>query len=390
MKILHTVSSFGKHSYGLGSISMGLAKAQLALGEDVVVWSSDNSEDVEWASKNYEIPSERLLGFPPNIPIIKTSSKELVKAISEKSFEIVHQHSLWTSQSLVTSLIRKNGAKTCIAPHGTLSEFALQKSKLKKDVALFFFEKKNLAGADVLHATSEYEIEDFKMLGLKNPIAYIENGIGAKILTEKGDGESFKNKYNLPKDKKILLYLSRITQKKGLDMLLPAFAELAEELDEWALVIVGNDEFNYQAEVVKMIENLGLKEKVFLIEPQFGHAKFDVFDASDFFILPSYSEGSPMVVVDALAYGLPVITTKSSSWGDLDEYECGFWVDIDKNAIKSALQNMGALTNEQLLLYKENAKNIIRRKYLWEEISKKTMSLYRWLANSGSKPDFIY
>lgn len=390
MKILHTVVSFGKQSYGLGSISMGLVKAQLELGEDVWVWSSDSEENINWASENYDIPKERLLGFPSNIPIIKASSSELKNALKNKSFDIVHQHSLWTSQSLITSILRKNGSKTCIAPHGTLSEFALEKSKLKKEIALSLFERKNLSKSQALHATSEYEIEDFRRMGFKNPIAYIENGIGSKTFQEKGNGDFFKSKYNLPKDKKVLLYLSRITPKKGLDMLLPAISELENKFNDWVLIIVGNDEFNYQKEVENMIKILNLENKVFIIEPQFGSAKFDVFEASDFFILPSYSEGSPMVVVDALAYGLPVITTKSSSWKDLNDFKAGFWVGIDKEEIKSGLNGMINLSLQELTEYSENAKNMIKEKYLWDEISKKTLEMYEWLNFGGIKPNFIY
>lgn len=390
MKIAHIVSSFGKKSYGLGSISMGLAKAQLDLGEDVSVWSSDSEENVLWASETYNFPKDRLLGFPANIPLIKASSAEVNKALKDKSFDIVHQHSLWTSQSLITSILRKNGAKSIIAPHGTLSEFALKKSKLKKDIALSLFERKNLEKSSVLHATSEYEIEDFRRLGLKNPIAYIENGIGAEMVEMKGDGNQFIEKYNLPKEKKILLYLSRITPKKGLDMLLPAISELKEDFCDWILVIVGNDEFNYQKEVIEIIDNCNLRNKVFIIEPQYGNAKFDVFDASDFFILPSYSEGSPMVVVDALAYGLPVITTKSSSWKDLNEHQCGYWVDIEQTEIKKALQQMVNLSENELISYSKNAKELVREKYLWDEISKKTIEMYKWLISNENKPNFIY
>ncbi|MCQ4035399.1 glycosyltransferase [Kaistella montana] len=390
MKILHTVSSFGKESYGLGSISMGIAKAQFELGEDVYVWSSDTKDDIVWASQLYDFPQERLLGFPPNIPLLKISSSELREALRNKSFDIVHQHSLWTSKSLVTSLLNKNGAKTCIAAHGTLSEFALKKSKFKKEIALALFERNNLNKVSVLHATSEYEIEDYKRIGLENPIAYIDNGVGTTIMLEKGDGEAFKSNYQLPSDKKILLYLSRITPKKGLDMLLPAIAELKEHFDDWILVIVGNDEFNYQLEVEKIVKELNLENKIFIIEPQYGKDKFNAFDAADFFILPSYSEGSPMVVVDALAYGLPVITTKSSSWKDLNENKCGYWVDINKDAIKQSLLRMIALNDHQLFEYGENAKKLVIDKYLWNEISKKTILLYNWMINKDLKPDFIY
>lgn len=389
MKILHTVYTFGRESYGLGAISMGLAKAQLELGEDVYIWSGDSLDDVIWASENYKIPRERLQGFPSAIPPFNISAKEYFAA-HKFNFDIVHQHSLWTFQSIITTILRSRGAKTSIAAHGTLSEYALNKSKLKKDIALQLFEKENLQKSQVLHATSELEIEDFKRLNLKNPIAYIENGIGSQFINKKGDGKLFKEKYNIPKDKKVLLYLSRITPKKGLDMLLRAIFEMRNDFLDWILVIVGNDEFNYQAEVEKMIEDLKLSDFIYIIEPQIGEAKFNAFEASDFFILPSYSEGAPMVVVDALAYGLPVITTKSSSWKDLEEYKCGYWVDINKDAIKQSLLRMVALSDNHLFEYGENAKKLVINKYLWDEISKKTILLYNWMINKDLKPDFIY
>lgn len=390
MKIVHTVGSFGKGSYGLGSISMGLAKAQLDLGEDVYVWSSDNQENVTWASELYDFPKERLLGFPSNFPVVNLSVKEFKLALKDNSFDFVHQHSLWTSQSIITSLLRKNGSKTAIASHGTLSEFALQKSRFKKNIALALFERKNLTSADVLHATSEMEIEDFRRLGLKNPIAYIDNGIGSQVLRKKGNGQHFKEKYNIPSDKKVLLYLSRITPKKGLDMLLQSLFELKEEFNDWILVIVGNNEFDYQVQVEQMIQRFTLKDKVFIVEPQMGDDKFNAFEASDFFILPSYSEGSPMVVVDSLAYGLPVITTKSSSWGDLDLYKCGFWVDISTDGVKTGLQKMINLSEAERNEYKINSRQLIENKYLWEEISKKTILMYNWQLKNTTKPDFIY
>lgn len=390
MKILHTVASISKESYGLGTISMGLVKAQLDLGEDVYIWSSDNAENILWASGNYNICKDKLKGFPSNLPLINFSLKEFKKSLMEKSFDIVHQHSLWTSQSLMTSILRKNGAKTCVAAHGTLSEFSLNKSKFKKDVALFLFERNNLCRSQVLHATSEYEIEDFRRLGLKNPIAYIENGIGTQFINKKGNGTLFKKNYNIPTEKKVLLYLSRITPKKGLDMLLKSIYNINDKFGNWILLIVGNDEFNYQKTVQNMILEMKLSESVYIVEPQQGDKKFDAFDASDFFILPSYSEGSPMVVVDALAYGLPVITTKSSSWEDLNTYNCGFWVDVNQDAIKKSLLMMVNLREEEIEEYGQNAKNLIIKKYLWDEIAKKTITLYDWMLENNTKPNFIY
>lgn len=390
MKILHMVESFGRHSYGLGSISMGLAKAQLDLGEDVYVWSSDSEVEMEWAAALYGVPRERLFGYRPQIPMLKLSLLEVKKAISENSFDIVHQHSLWTGRSILTDILRRNGAKVCIASHGTLSPFALNKSSMKKMVALALYERRNLNRAHVLHATSELEIEDFRRLGLKNPIAYIENGIAAENIGKRGDGVFFKDKYRIPKNKKVLLYLSRITPKKGLDMLIKAVHHMGSSFQDWVLVIVGNDEFGFQKKVARMVSKFGLDGHVFFVEPQLGDAKLNAFEAADFFILPSRSEGSPMVVVDALAYGLPVITTKSSSWSDLERYECGYWADISEEAIRDSIAKMVRLGDQELACYRKNAITLVQQKYLWEKISEKTMLLYDWLSRSGPKPSFIY
>lgn len=390
MKVLHTVNSVGPKSFGLSSICLGLAKAQISQGEDVYVWSSDTEADLNWAADLYDIDRERLLGFPSSIPLVNISFAEIKTAITSQRFDVVHQHSLWTSQSFVSSILRKRESKVCIAAHGTLSEFALQKSQFKKQIALAVHEKRNLAKSSVLYATSEYEIEDFRRLGLTNPIAYIENGIGSVFLSKKGDGKEFKVKYNIPQDKKVLLYLSRITPKKGLDMLFRAISSMHHKFSDWVVVIVGNDEFGFLNDLREMLKQLRLEHLVWFVEPQFGDAKYDAFDAANFFVLPSYSEGSPMVVVEALAYGLPVITTKASSWGDLDYYACGFWVEIEEYAMRDALLSMVNLTEIDLEIYSQNAKRLIQDKYTWEKISKKTNLLYNWLVNKGSKPDFIF
>ena len=90
-------------------------------------------------------------------------------------------------------------------------------------------------------------------------------------------------------------------------MLLDAWAAIRPE--GWKLVIAGNDEVNHTPELQTLIQKHGLAETVILAGPLYGDAKAEAFQSADLFVLPSYSENFGIVVTEALAYGLPVLTT---------------------------------------------------------------------------------
>lgn len=392
--VIHSVNNVGKHSYGLGQIAVSLAKNQFSLGLENTIYTFGTNEDIYWASQNHKYDIERF-------QIINNGDKisNIIKSFQPNSYKnvspigLIHQHGIWGDNSFITLFLKKKyNVKSVVSVHGSLTKLALKKSKLKKRLALMSYEGYNLKTASALHATSMYEIDDYRGLGLKNPIAYIDNGIDKRELSIKGTASVFIEKYNLPINKRRLLYLSRITPKKGLDMLLYAIKEIENSFKDWILVIVGNDEFNYQKTIEDLILELNLSDKVFIIEPQFGDDKYNAFASADFFILPSYSEGAPMVVLDSLASGTPVITTKSSSWENLNVFDCGYWVDINQKEIENSLLKMTSLSKEELLIKGNNAKKLIKEKYLWEDIAKQTILLYEWLNTESDlyKPDFIY
>lgn len=396
MNILHTVSSLGQKSYGIGQICMSLASIQNNINLDVNVLSVDNSyEELLWSSQKYKFPIERINNCHYSyFQLLKMNRKnDFIHSLGNISrIDIVHQHSLWGKNSLLLSEFRNKGIPYVIAPHGTLSPYALHNrlsSKVKKKIALNLYENENLQKCSCLHATSEQEIDDFRQFGLKAPIAYIKNGISLNELSLTGNSLYFKEKYRIDKNKHILLYLSRITPKKGLDMLLSALNNLKELFNNWVLVIAGNDGNEYVKEVIKMINHFQLQDNVIIIEPQFDQNKLDAFSAADFFILPSYSEGSPMVILDSLSYGVPVITTKSSSWKDLEDFSCGYWTDINLESIESALKSMLELPTSELKIMSRNSKRLIEMKYTWEVIVQDTLRLYNWLLNKSEKPEFV-
>lgn len=393
MKILHNVPTIGKSSFGIGQISVSLAQAQNAINHDVAIWCLDDLENIKWASKTHGFPPEFITGFKLTGPKKLWFSPDIKKRARESgkdAFDIIHQHGIWTGASSATLIFSKEkNIPTIIAPHGSLNKWVLGLSGWKKKIALAAYERANLRLASCLHATSKNEISDFRNFGLKNPIAYIENGIQEKYLFVTGSADRFREQYDIPGDKRILLFLSRISPKKGLVMLVNAINSIREDFASWQLIIAGVDEFNHKKDVASLIRQLDLEDRIKIIGPLFDEAKNDAFAASELFILPSYSEGSPMVVLDSLAAGVPVITTKASSWSDLTEYNCGWWTDINISSVSNSLKEAVVLSKRDLHEMGENGKKLILSKYTWQELAKKTIRLYNWLLKRNEKPDFV-
>jgi len=393
IKILHNVQTIGKDSFGLGQISVSLAQAQHMLGYDVKIWCLDNDQNIQWASATHDFPVENIISFKLLGPKKIWFSPEMNKCANEHAngmFDIVHQHGIWTGVSNATlKFSNKRIVKTIVAPHGSLNQWALNLSKWKKRIALSLYERENLIHASCLYATSENEIADFRDFGLKNPIAFIENGIQQKYLSVSGNAERFRKQFDIAPNKRILFFLSRISPKKGLTMLVEAIKSLPDEFESWQLIIAGIDEFNHQKEIESLIKELNLESKIKIIGSMFGQDKEDAFAAAELFILPSFSEGSPMVVLDSLAAGVPVITTKASTWNDLNEHNCGWWTDISTSAITIALQEALMMSVDELHQMGENGKKLIAAKYTWPQLAQKTIHLYNWLLGQEDKPDFV-
>lgn len=391
--ILHLVRVIGKESFGIGQVSVSLAQAQCALNHNATIWCTDNNENVSWASETHSFPVERITSFKlsgwRNFYFSYDMYKQAIE-IDPDLFDVVHQHGIWTGTSCATHKFRqKDKIPTIISPHGALNHWALNLSPWKKKIALAFYERNNLTQASCLHATSETEIADFRNFGLKNPIAYIANGIHEKYLSVEGNAEGFRMQYSISSGRRILFYLSRITPKKGILMLIEAIDTIRNAFSDWQLIIAGIDEYNHKADVQSLINYLKLEDRIKIIGPLFDQAKADAFAAAELFILPSYSEGFPMVVLDSLAAGVPVITTKASTWSDLQTYNCGWWTDISVQSIAVALREAVSISTEDLYQIGKNGKSLILSKYSWTQLAQKTIRLYDWLLEQGDKPDFV-
>ncbi|MEN6582532.1 MAG: glycosyltransferase [Armatimonadota bacterium] len=393
MKILHLIPSVGRESFGLGPVALNLALEQMRLGCVVQIWSLDTPEDRQWASENSGFPVDLIKVFPTRGPRRWGYSPALEHAITGlygTAFDVIHQHGIWTAISRATCAWRKETSKpTCIVPHGSLKPWCLKKSTIKKKIAMVGYENRNFKDAACFHVLSATEMQDCRDFGLHNDMAIIENGVSWSWLNAVGDGNRFRNNHNIDIDKPIVLFLSRITPIKGLPMLFEVLKQLEHQVKGWLFLIGGVDEFNHQAECQQLVNAYGLSSIVRFIGPLFDDDKVDAFAAADLFILPSYSEGAPIVVLEALAAGVPVVTTKASPWSDLIKFQCGWWTDISSEGIAQAIKEATEKTREELSAMGENGKQLVSHKYMWQQSAEKTIALYNWLLSRSCQPDFV-
>ena len=340
INILH-VAAVGHQNFGVGAAVLGLAKAQMGLGALATLWTTDSEKESAEIRLRHSFSSDTFVDFPvlgPSRFGYSPAMERAAKGLPPRSNCVLHQHGVWPARAKAT-LCWKRSVKgpTIIAAHGELRSYPLSLSKLKKWIAYHTYVRKNFQLASCLHALSEAEMTSYRSFGLMNPVAIIPNGVDDSLHQTIGNAERFRAQFSLATDRRLLVFLSRVTPIKGIPMLLEAMASLRYQLKDWLLVIVGPDEFGHIRELRSLIDKLSLSESVRFTGPLFNEARHDALAAADVFVLPSYSEGAPMTVLEALGAGVPVLTTHGAPCEYLLEHGCGWWTAINSAGIAEGL-----------------------------------------------------
>ena len=244
---------------------------------------------------------------------------------------LVHDHGLWlpTNHASARAAARAS-VPFVVSTRGMLTEWALRFNAGKKRAAWALYQRRDLQSARLFHATAEEEVEDIRRAGLRQPVALIPNGVELPDRAREAPTGTVRK----------ALFLSRVHPKKGLINLVRAWAEVRPE--GWELVLAGPDEGGHRAEVEHVIRALGLEGVRWTGEVD-DRAKWDLYYGADLFVLPTFSENFGIVVAEALAAGIPAITTTGAPWGVLEERGCGWWIDTGVEPLVAALREATAL-----------------------------------------------
>jgi glycosyltransferase involved in cell wall biosynthesis len=232
-------------------------------------------------------------------------------------------------------------------------------------------------------------VQTFRQFGLRAPVAVMPNAVSPSWLSARGDRSGFRRRHGIDEGTRVMLFFSRIHPIKGLPMLLAALARHRNQLRDWRLLIAGRDEAGHRVEVERLAVQLGVGGSVSFLGPLFERNKRDAFAGADVFVLPTHTENFGIVIAEALGCSLPVITTQSAPWRELDEHRCGWWVAPDSASIGAALIDAASRPLDELRAMGARGHALVASRYVWPLIAERTIGLYRWLLGQAERPAFV-
>lgn len=305
-------------------------------------------------------------------------SRALARAVDVAAGQgaLLHTHGLWLAPNIHPARAAwRHRVPLVVSPRGMLGPEALAFSARRKRLVWAFGQRRALWTAACFHATAESEAEDIRRAGLTAPVAVIPNGID--IL----DGEP-------EHGARTLLYLGRLHPKKGIDQLVAAWAQVAHLHPGWRLRIVGPSEIGCRAALESQVHELDAP-RVDFDGPLYGPDKLAAYRAAGLFVLPTLNENFGMVVAEALASGIPAISTKGAPWQGLETECCGWWVDHGPDAMAAALDKALSLPDLERAAMGARGRTWMARDFGWNRIAAQMAEVYSWCLGRGEKPDCV-
>lgn len=407
LRVLFLSASLSRDAGGIFEIELGLAKHLTQKSVQIVAqglrdegWQEDSKRWKDIRAQTHPTVGPKAFGYSPSL----ASSVRSIQA------DILHLHTLWMYPSCLANSWKNTFDRPyVVTPNGMLEPWALSNSSLKKRIASFFYEKRMLAGAACLQANTRKEADDFRNFGLHNPIAIIPNGVDLP------DHES--SKPEKEGRSKTLLFLGRLHPKKGLVNLLRAWAlhlhsdDRASEPHDWQLVIAGWDQGGHEAELKAICAQLGIRHAsvpvgefltegpqchnsigsstVAFVGPAFGEQKISLLSQADAFVLPSFSEGLPMSILEAWSYGLPVLMTDHCNLPVGFSREAAIRIETDPDSIAAGLDVLTNATVDERCAMGASGRQLVEEQFTWQQVAEQMKAVYEWVLGRREIPDCV-
>jgi len=375
MRILQVVPFFSPIHGGSAVVPYYLSRELVKRGHEIIVFTSDYKLSLEWISSIDQVkvyPLKTWLSWS-NFYLTPTLIKTAKHTI--KTLDLTHMHNYRTFQNIVVyHYAHKYGIPYVLQAHGSLPRIG-SKRRLKwiYDVLIGY---RLLRDASKVIALSKVEAEQYKSMGvLEEKIAIIPNGIDLSEYAELPPKGSFKKKFNIPEDKKIILYLGRIHKTKGIDLLVRAYAYLINEMKykDAVLVIAGPDD-GYLNEVKALARSLRVYNSIVFTGFISSEDKLKALVDADVFVTPSFY-GFPMTFLEACAVGTPIVTT---SLGDTLEWidgKVGYVTQPTYHALAEAIYRI--VSDDKLRReFSRNCIEVVRSNFSLEKVAERLEKVY--------------
>ena len=457
VKILHLVPLIQASTGGPSVSVTRLASEQAKLGHEVTLACLDYPH----LGPQVRAQGVRLVSHKGNVFAVRGRgwSPEFRRIVMEeaKKVDVVHNHGLWMwPNAYAREAAVAAGKPLIISPRGMLEVWSLGRSKLRKAVAWRLFEKKNLQSAAMFHATAASEArsieesfshgltridtdesdrpaplgrgkmlmpddlgtrnassneEDLRLTNLKLktatgvPVVVAPNGVDLPDLAQRPGRQVLEDTFPELKGRRWVVFMSRLHPKKGIDVLLRAWARQKDVASgSWrvksmqtetpshrntetphrgaVLVLAGSDLIGYRKEIERIVRELGLEGSVVITGEVAGEEKECLLANADVFVLPSYSENFGIVVAEAMSWGRPVIASTGTPWKEVADVGAGWWIKPEEAELVKAMQEALGKRPEELQAMGAKGRALVAERYTWAAPAAKLVTAYSVLTGA--------
>jgi glycosyltransferase involved in cell wall biosynthesis len=351
---------------GLGTSTVALHNRFLAAGVESQLCST--------YGKMPQTSTPKIAEYRRKLPEILYYSPELKNRVREivAARDILHGHGLYVGTNYLFGREARRQHKALVYHvHGFFEPWILNRSRWKKKLAHWLFEEANFRHVKLWRALTAKEADQIRASGITAPIVVAPNGLTLEDYPApetKDEAVETPLVPRLAKTARRALFLGRIHPKKGLDLLLSSWAALNGASNGWELVIAGPDENGYLNKIKDTARILNLVDKIRFTGPVTGRAKTALLHSADLFVLPSYSEGFSMSLLEAMACKVPVVATQSCNFPDVTARQAGWECKCTKESVRGTLNE--ALREDDLARQQRgwNGYRLVKERYAWPAI----------------------
>ena len=388
MKVLHVIPSLSPALGGPTEVALNIVEAIRTQGVDAEIVTT-NHHDIG----TLDVPLNQRIeyrGVPVWFLPVSYSIKEYIfsSALTRwlwqhiGNYDLLDNHYLFSyAPTCAAAIARLKHIPYTVRTQGQLTPWALQQSPVRKKLYTTLIENQNLKQAAAIHCTTDREALDLHNFGISTPTITLPLGVEppAKITAAKSQLHRL---LNIPDERSIVLFLSRLHPKKRPDLLIDSFKKVSDNYN-CHLIIAGSGEANYVNYLQQLIPH-NLSNRIFFTGFVTGDRKNILLQGSDIFVLPSYSENFGIAVAEAMAAGLPVIITPEVQIAsDITAANAGIIIN-NKTELTDAIIQL--LTSPQMRSrLSQNAVELANKKYVWERIASELFIAYRKLLKAKKK-----
>lgn len=395
MRVLHVIPSVSPVRGGPSEAVLAMVRALRVQGVDAEIATTNDDGDRELAvpldelTTHAGVPVRFFARFsPPLRPVREFAysrplSRWLATAVVD--YDLLHVHAVFSfASTCAMRLARQRRVPYLNRPLGQLCVWSLRQRALKKRVYLALAERANLRDAAALHFTTEQEQIEAEVLGLGTRGFVAPHGI--EVPARLPDARArLRERLGAPAETKIVLFLSRLHPKKGLEVLIPALARVTDP--QLIFVLAGSAESPaFDAQVERWLAESGLAARTRRVGFASGEWKQTLLQGADLFALTSHSENFGIAVVEAMAAGLPVVVTPGVALADeVARFGAGLVPALDIDAVAAALVELLADAGRREPMGR-SGQRLVHERFSWPVAASRIVEQYRMILEQGGRP----